>query len=129
MLLAFLALIATLVGLVVLRSDQEEGAEAIGPQSEQGAVGVRLADPFETYDPVRAGEPLPEGYRPLLSRDDIDPVYDPQFVRAEEVDWAPETLVVGLAVGNDARAYPVNYLNVHEMVNDRVGGIPVLVSW
>jgi hypothetical protein len=87
------------------------------------------ADPLETYDPVSAGEPLPEGFRQLLPRDVIEPVYDPVFVSPEEVDWEPETLIVGSAIGDDARAYPVSYLNIHEMVNDKIAGIPVLVSW
>lgn len=103
-----------------------------GPGDDAGvepATDLPLADPADTYNPVAAGEPLPEGYRRLLRRDDIDPVYQPQFVTADEVDWALETLVVGLALGDEARAYPVNYMNVHEMVNDRIADTPVLVSW
>lgn len=99
------------------------------PSELETPTGVIPVDPAEVYDPVAAGEPLPDGYRRLLRRDDIDPVYNPQFVTRQEVDWPPETLVVGLARGEEAKAYPVNWMNVHEMVNDRIDDTPVLVSW
>ena len=44
----------------------------------------QLADPDEVYDPVRVGETLQRGFRQLLRRDAILPVYDPTFVRPEE---------------------------------------------
>lgn len=81
------------------------------------------------YDPVRAGEPLPEGFRQLLPRDGISPVYQPEFVEAAQSTWGPDTLVVGVAIDADARAYPVDFLNHREMVIDSVAGIPVLVTW
>lgn len=99
------------------------------PPVEATVPPVVLADPLHTYDPVKAGEALPEGFREVVRRDVIAPVYDPQFVAAESVDWGPETLVVGVALDGEAKAYPVNYMNVHEMVNDRIAGSPILVSW
>ncbi len=38
-------------------------------------------------------------------------------------------LVVGVAANGEARAYPLSILNWHEVVNDTVGGDPVLVTW
>ena len=38
-------------------------------------------------------------------------------------------LVIGIEVNGVARAYPVRILNVHEVVNDRVGDVPVAVTW
>jgi hypothetical protein len=100
-----------------------------GPLPATGVGQIALADPITTFDPVRSGEPVPEGFRQLLHRDVIQTVYHPRFVSAFEVDWDPDTLVIGVELRGDARAYPVNYMNVHEMVNDTVGGIPALVSW
>ena len=90
---------------------------------------VDVPDPREVYDPVRAGEPLPEGYRQLLGRDQIAPVYDPVFVDADEVDWPDDTLVIGVTGAADAKAYPVSHLNNREMVIDDIEGIPILVTW
>ena len=65
----------------------------------------------------------------LLRPDDIPPVYSPVFVPAHEANLPDDELVIGLAIGNDARAYPAGILFFREMVNDRVNDIPVLVSW
>lgn len=73
--------------------------------------------------------PLPEGWFQSLDRDAILPVYDPTFEEASDVHWPRDALVIGVEVGGDARAYPVAFLNRREMVNDVVGGEPLLVSW
>ena len=65
----------------------------------------------------------------LLPRDGIRPIYDPEFASAESVDLNPEELVMGLAINGDVRAYPVGILRHREMVNDTVGGTPLLVTW
>ncbi len=89
-----------------------------------------LADPGTTYDPVTAGEPLPSGFRQLLPRDGILPVYDPQFIEdSANQAWDDDTLVIGLAIDGEAKAYPVSFLNRREMVVDSIAGIPVLVTW
>ena len=86
-------------------------------------------DPRSVYDPVRAGEERPSGFRQLLPRDGIRPVYDPVFVPAAAVPWDDDDLVIGVAIDGDAKAYPVNFLNRREMVIDRLAGIPILVTW
>jgi hypothetical protein len=90
---------------------------------------VELADPDQVYDPVRAGEELPRGFRPLLSRDQIEPVYEPVFTGAGQVDWPADSLVIGVAGAEEAKAYPVTHLNSREMVIDSLEGIPILVTW
>jgi hypothetical protein len=94
--------------------------------TEELGTLARLQD---TYDPVRAGEPLPGGFRQLLARDAILPIYDPEFVSAADSGWGDGTLVLGVEVDGEARAYPVAYLNRREMVLDEIGGTPLLVSW
>lgn len=68
-------------------------------------------------------------YDQRLSRDAIPPIYTPQFVAAAEAPLQPDELVIGLVINGEARAYPVTTLNRREMVNDVVGGTPVLVTW
>ncbi len=91
-------------------------------------LGV-LASPSDVYDPVRAGEETPTGFRQLLSRDAIVPVYDPTFLPAAQSPWSDNTLVIGVEVDGEAKAYPVSFLNRREMVIDRLAGEPLLVSW
>ena len=73
----------------------------------------------------------PEGYRlnSYIPYDAIRPIYDPQFTQAAEVQLRPDDFVIGLSLNGDSRAYPLSILNHREMVNDVVGGIPVLVTW
>ena len=65
----------------------------------------------------------------LLPRDGIPPIYDPVFVSWDEAIIDPEELVMGVEINGDARAYPVGVLRSREMVDDVVGGVPVLVTW
>lgn len=87
------------------------------------------ADPDTVYDPVAAGETTPAGYRTLLDRDAIAPVYNPEFTSADGVDWPGDSLVIGVHGAKTAKAYPVTHLNSHEMVLDSLDDDPILVSW
>ena len=93
------------------------------------AIVLDVPDPDSIYDPVRGGETLPDGFRQLLVRDAIAPVYDPTFTVASAVDWPEESLVIGVDLEGEARAYPVGFLNRREIVNDDHRGIPTLVTW
>lgn len=63
----------------------------------------------------------------------IPPLDDPEVVPAAagpDGDWLPATdLVVGVAVGDEARAYPQRVLEVHEVVNDDLGGRSIAVTF
>ena len=96
--------------------------------AKKTAAGVRVS-PSSAYNPVTAGDPLPDGFRQLLPRDAIRPVYDPRFVPAEQVGWPSETDVIGVTIDGEAKAYPVSFLNGRELVVDELGGEPILVSW
>ena len=101
------------------------GSPATRVQSDPGPVEV----PQGVYDPVRAGESPPAGFRQLLGRDAILPVYNPTFRSAITTDWDDDALVIGLELDGEAKAYPVSFLNRREMVIDWIAGSPVLVTW
>jgi hypothetical protein len=65
----------------------------------------------------------------LLSRDAIQPIYEPEFVSAGEAGYADGELVIGVAIEGRAKAYPIGLLNSREMVNDELAGTPILVTW
>jgi hypothetical protein len=65
----------------------------------------------------------------LLRPDDILPIYDPEFTTAEQAPYTDEELVIGVEINGEAKAYAIGPLNSREMVNDTVGGTPVLVTW
>ena len=37
--------------------------------------------------------------------------------------------VVGVSIGGESRAYPLKYLNWHELINDTAGGVPIAVTY
>ena len=64
-------------------------------------------------------------------RDGIPPLDDPTFVSQEEADnWlkASEPVIV-LEMNGEARAYPIQILVWHEIVNDVLGDVPVTVTF
>jgi hypothetical protein len=72
-------------------------------------------------DEIRSGGP---------GRDDIPPIDRPSFRPLDQVtDLVDTEPVIGLVVGDDARAYPLRIMTWHEIVNDVVGGVPVAVTF
>ncbi len=81
-------------------------------------------------DFTRRNVPLGEISAGGPGRDGIPPLDAPKFVGVEEVPWLkPREPVILFAVGDDARAYPLQILIWHEIVNDVVGGAPVAVTF
>lgn len=63
-------------------------------------------------------------------KDGIPAILKPAFVAAHEAEFlTPTDRVAGFAHGGEARAYPLQILTWHEVVNDRVGGQPVLITY
>lgn len=68
---------------------------------------------------------------PLLPRDGIRSIDEPNFDSiAESNEWLEDTEpVIVLELNGEARAYPLQILTWHEIVNDVVGGEPVIVTY
>lgn len=67
----------------------------------------------------------------LLPPDAIPAIDHPTFVMGEEADkqYRPDELVLGVEINGDTRAYSIPFLSGHEIVNDTVGGEPIVVTW
>ncbi len=66
-----------------------------------------------------------------LPPDAIRAIDTPTFVRGEEAarQMTADEPVLGLRLAGEARAYPLGYLSAHEIVNDRLGDVPIAVTW
>ncbi len=63
-------------------------------------------------------------------RDVIRPIYEPSYEDVDGGGWLKDRDLVLGYVGVDAQyAYPIKMLNFHELVNDVIDGIPVLVTY
>lgn len=67
--------------------------------------------------------------REKLPRDAIVPIYSPRYVGIDEAQLINEELVLGVDINGEAKAMPVGLLRFREMVNDEVGGVPILATW
>lgn len=74
-------------------------------------------------------EVLPAGVEQILPRGGIPAIVEPEFVTAAEADIDSEAWVLGVAIGDQARAYSLNLLNRHEIVNDRISEMPIAAVW
>lgn len=68
--------------------------------------------------------------RILALRDAIVPILHAEYGPPDALSWLKDdSLILGYVSGEDAYAYPINVLNMHEIVNDVINGIPVLITY
>ncbi len=67
----------------------------------------------------------------LLPKDAIPSIDNPRFYDVAEADqeYDPQEMILGVEFEGEARAYSVNMLSSHEIVNDVVAGKPIAVTW
>jgi hypothetical protein len=93
-----------------------------GPSALDSMRSEEFPEPLVDPGEIFPGGPPPDG---------IPPIDAPAFVAVDAADeWLDDAeAVVALEVDDDARAYPVQVLIWHEIVNDTVGGIPVSITY
>ena len=104
------------------------GRAPLAGGSPREAVPSALADRFWpgfaaliAPELIRGGGPPPDG---------IPAIDDPVLAPAAEIDFlADDEAVLALEIDGDARAYPLQIMTWHELVNDTVGGVDVTVSY
>ncbi len=85
---------------------------------------------FPKTDFTRASIEFPEIVTDGPRRDQIRPIHRPKFIPAlADTELGPHEPVLSVSIEGDARAYPLRILLWHEIVNDMVGGRPILVSY
>lgn len=65
-----------------------------------------------------------------MGLDCIPAITEPFFVSAEEAEWLGEwSLVIGVKYKGVSKAYPLDIMNWHHIVNDSIADIPVVVTF
>jgi len=108
--------------LVACRADAPEGPRSQGSTTPRSPVSQEEPTPHPLLGPRQLIRVIP--------RDAITSIDDPAFEPPTEIHWLAEREpVVSLEIDGDARAYPLQILTWHEIVNDTVGGTPVAVTY
>ena len=99
-------------------------AGSSGREAVPSALADRFWPGFATLippDQIRSGGPPPDGI-PAIDEPVLAPTGDIDFLADSEA-------VLALEINGDARAYPLQIMTWHELVNDTVGGVPVTISY
>ena len=63
-------------------------------------------------------------------KDGIPAILQPKLIQPDKAGFLDRSdQVIGVRIGQEARAYPIKILNWHEVVNDTVNGIPIVVTF
>lgn len=116
--------IGALAAVLATRAEVRPGSIDIGIDADDPLDRVPWSlwpAPVLHPSALRPGGPPPDGIPPLDA---------PVMIPATEVDFlAPTDPVVAIEVAGEARAYPLQILIWHEIVNDVIGGAPVTVTY
>lgn len=113
----FLAIVV-FVGTSFLSSVRGSGSKSFG------------FDDFNGFDLSYSRVPREEIFRGGPPKDGIPALTNPKVIPVSEADYLKdEDLVIGVEVGKESRAYPLRIMVWHENANDRLGGVPIAVSY
>lgn len=95
---------------------REDVASALDTQ-----LNLDFPEPLIDVNRILSGGPPPDG---------IPPIDTPTFEHVPQVDWLQDQEpVLAITVDGIARAYPIQIMTWHELVNDTFGDIPVTISY
>ncbi len=101
------------------------------PGRDEAVQQLRVGTGEWKTDFTRHSVPLGEFVSGGPPRDGIPPIDDPKPISIDAADkWLDDKEpVLVVEIGGEARAYPVQILVWHEIVNDRLGGRPIAVTY
>jgi len=106
------------------------GVNRVGQIIYQLFIFVALSSLIWAPHDLPAHDLRPEDIVTIFPKDAIPAILSPSFEEGSVVSWLKgKEAVIGIEINGDSRAYPVSILRRVEIINDRVGGIPIAVSW
>lgn len=108
-------LLATVIIFFII--DQRSNARS----NTSSSNGFDLSNSLVPADEIHHGGPR---------RDGISAIDKPKFISPAQADFLkPEHRILGLSRHGISKAYPVQILNYHEIVNDKLGTEPVVITY
>jgi len=101
--------------------DSESSAQPASPELSQGPPEGSGTPVLTEFDPDGLSIGPGSGFVVLDN---------PAVIPGEQATWlAPDELILGVIVANEARAYPISQMAYHHIANDQIGGEPYLVTY
>jgi Protein of unknown function (DUF3179) len=117
----WLIIAAALAVMLAACSLDPPGSSEAERRDPSPADEASTREPLVDPDDIISGGPPPDG---------IPPIDDPEFMPAREVSFLDDREpVLVVDVRGEARAYPLQIMTWHEIVNDEIGGVPVTVTY
>ena len=104
-------------------------------KQETSFLGIDFSTHNIPLEEVIRGNPQPNGIPSIGHEGDwldwTPPTSPPEFISQEEASlWLGEQEpVISIMLNGEAKAYPLQILTYHEIVNDSIGGIPIAISF
>jgi hypothetical protein len=57
------------------------------------------------------------------------PLGEPKYLAADRVAIDANDMVIAVTLGGESRAYPIREMGYHHIVNDRLHGLPMVVTY
>ena len=123
-----LATIAPVVAPTPIPTASPAAPAPVVPAPQPAATATALPVPTAT---ATLGPPTPTPIALLPRPEQFVPLDNPVFVSAAAAPASvtDESFVLGLDWNGEARAYPLDMMWWHHIVNDTIGGDPVLVTY
>lgn len=102
--------------------------EVSGTSEEYPVVPFSLAADFTT-DFTKISVDLGRVVSGGPGKNGIPALSDPKFVSIGESLIPDDVQAIVVTIGSDVRVYPLNILVWHELINDTIGDLPILVSF
>jgi hypothetical protein len=123
--LSIFGIILSVIIIVPIINSNPNSITIVAVDNTNSAVAVTAEEKEKSIvplDQIVSGGPPPDG---------IPSIDNPKFISVQEASKFLEDseLVLGLNINGDIRAYPLQILVWHEIVNDEVGGVPVAVTY
>ena len=118
--LIFSSLLIVFIGLISIRFLQTSGADPLDWKSEWQKTNFEKSS--IDFSEILSGGPPKDG---------IPSIDKPSFVEFSNADkWLkPNEPVVAVEINSTARAYPIQIIIWHEIVNDEINGTPLTVTF
>ncbi len=127
-------IVASRPGMVAAGGDDQTSTLAPGSMFDvtKRGDGIAVSDFQRRFVYVFRAKGKPESA--FVFRDDMPAIglpesADPSYVKIGTWQESAEVAVIGVFHKGEAKAYPLRLMNHHEIVNDTIGGDPVVITW